>query len=181
MSGAPLQLQRYEAPCGVLLLGAWRGNLCLCDWLDEDGDDASSPSLKALLQMLQVHPVFAPSEVVRQTVQALDEYFAGGRQSFTELPLLQIGSGFQRRVWHLLRQIPYGATTSYGALAEALGAPSAMRAVAGAGGCNPVSVIVPCHRVIGKDHRLVGYGGGLDAKQFLLDLERRQFHLHFVR
>ena len=181
MSGAPLNLQRYEAPCGVLLLGSWRGNLCLCDWLKDEADEADSPVLKTLLRQLQAHPVSAPSDVTRQTARELDEYFAGERQSFAELPVLLIGSGFQRRVWHLLRQIPFGATTSYGAIAEAMGDRNAMRAVAGACGDNPVPVIVPCHRVIGKDRRLVGYGGGLDVKQYLLDLERRQFHLHFLR
>ena len=98
MSGAPLNLQRYEAPCGVLLLGSWRGNLCLCDWLKDEADEAESPVLKTLLRQLQAHPVSAPSDVTRQTARELDEYFAGERQSFAELPVLLIGSGFQRRV-----------------------------------------------------------------------------------
>jgi methylated-DNA-[protein]-cysteine S-methyltransferase len=100
----------------------------------------------------------------------LAEYFAGRRRAF-DLPLAMTGSPFQRRVWRALQDIPYGETTSYGEVARRIGVPSASRAVGVANGRNPVSVIVPCHRVIGKDGDLTGYGGGLERKQFLLGLE----------
>ena len=100
----------------------------------------------------------------------LDEYFAGARREFT-LPLHPRGSAFQQRVWAELREIPYGETTSYGELAAAIGAPGSARAVGLANGQNPISIIVPCHRVIGADGSLTGYGGGLPAKRFLLGLE----------
>jgi len=100
----------------------------------------------------------------------LTEYFAGDRRTF-ELPLALRGNAFEQRVWHLLCSIPYGETTSYGELAKRLGEPTAARAVGLANGRNPVAVIVPCHRVIGADGSLTGYGGGLDRKRFLLDLE----------
>lgn len=100
----------------------------------------------------------------------LDEYFAGTRTEF-DLPLHMLGSPFQLRVWAALCAIPCGETRSYGALAEALGAPGAARAVGLANGQNPVSIIVPCHRVIGADGSLTGYGGGLPAKQWLLSHE----------
>ena len=99
-------------------------------------------------------------------------YFAGQRTEF-ELPLATSGTEFQRRVWGALRDIPYGETISYGELARRIGSASASRAVGLANGKNPVSIIVPCHRVVGADGSLTGYGGGLDRKRFLLDLEQR--------
>lgn len=102
----------------------------------------------------------------------LAEYFAGRRRSF-DVPLRTPGTGFQMRVWAELLRIPYGATTSYGRLAIAIGSPSAVRAVARANGDNRIAIIVPCHRVIGSDGSLTGYGGGLWRKKKLLDLEAR--------
>jgi methylated-DNA-[protein]-cysteine S-methyltransferase len=106
------------------------------------------------------------AEVRRQ----LDEYFAGERQDF-DLELAPRGTDFQLRVWRALRQIPYGATRSYGELAAMLEQPNASRAVGRANATNPIPVIVPCHRVIGADGSLTGFGGGLDAKCALLELE----------
>jgi methylated-DNA-[protein]-cysteine S-methyltransferase len=100
----------------------------------------------------------------------LAEYFAGARQAF-DLPLAPHGSAFQQRVWAALRDIPYGETTSYGAIAARLGIPEGARAVGLANGQNPISIVVPCHRVIGADGSLTGYGGGLPAKQWLLSHE----------
>lgn len=105
-----------------------------------------------------------------EAVRQLDEYFAGERTEFT-LPLAQVGDAFQRRVWALLREIPYGQTRSYGDLARALGDVNLSQAVGAANGRNPISIVVPCHRVIGSDGSLVGYAGGLDRKRFLLALE----------
>jgi methylated-DNA-[protein]-cysteine S-methyltransferase len=107
-------------------------------------------------------------DVVRQ----LGEYFAGERTAF-DLPLRPVGNPFERSVWQLLTEIPYGETRSYGDLARRLGDLSLSRAVGAANGRNPLSIVVPCHRVIGADGTLVGYGGGLDRKRFLLDLEQR--------
>ena len=101
----------------------------------------------------------------------LDEYFAGDRTEF-DLPLRLEGSDFQRRVWAALAEIPYGRTVSYGELAARLGSPGASRAVGLANGRNPIAVIVPCHRVVAADGSLGGYGGGLERKRYLLDLER---------
>jgi methylated-DNA-[protein]-cysteine S-methyltransferase len=105
-------------------------------------------------------------EVRRQ----LGEYFAGERCAFA-LPLAPAGDAFQRRVWQLLTRIPYGQTRSYGDLAHQLGDPTLAQAVGAANGRNPISVIVPCHRVVGADGSLVGYAGGLERKRRLLDLE----------
>jgi methylated-DNA-[protein]-cysteine S-methyltransferase len=100
----------------------------------------------------------------------LAEYFAGRRTAF-DVPLAMAGSLFQRRVWNALQDIPHGETTSYGEQARRVGPPATARNVGSANGRNPVSVIVPCHRVIGADGSLTGYGGGLERKRFLLDLE----------
>lgn len=103
----------------------------------------------------------------------LAEYFAGDRVDF-DLPLGPHGTAFQRSVWDALREIPYGQTRTYGEQAVAVGTPTAVRAVGAANGRNPISIIVPCHRVIGADGKLVGYGGGLDAKKWLLGHEAQR-------
>jgi methylated-DNA-[protein]-cysteine S-methyltransferase len=97
----------------------------------------------------------------------LNEYFAGNRREF-DLPLNARGTAFQKRVWSALRDIPYGETASYGATATAIGTPTASRAVGLANGQNPISIVVPCHRVVGADGSLTGYGGGIEAKRWLL-------------
>jgi methylated-DNA-[protein]-cysteine S-methyltransferase len=110
--------------------------------------------------------------VLEDTARQLAAYFAGDLTSF-DLPLAMAGSGFQRTVWTGLCEIPYGQTVSYGDLARKIGQPSASRAVGLANGRNPIAIVVPCHRVIGADGSLTGYGGGLDRKRFLLALEQR--------
>jgi methylated-DNA-[protein]-cysteine S-methyltransferase len=109
--------------------------------------------------------------VLQLAAEQLRAYFAGDLRDF-DLPLSLSGTEFQRRVWTALRGIPYGETISYGELARRIGRPSASRAVGAANGCNPISIIVPCHRVIGADGTLTGYGGGLDRKRWLLGHEQ---------
>jgi methylated-DNA-[protein]-cysteine S-methyltransferase len=108
--------------------------------------------------------------LLARTATQLARYFAGDSSAF-ELPLDLHGTGFQRAVWAALREIPRGATVSYGAIAQRIGAPRAVRAVGAAVGRNPVSVIVPCHRVLGRDGALTGYAGGLERKRALLAIE----------
>lgn len=108
--------------------------------------------------------------VIDAAARQLDEYFRGKRKSF-DIPLLTVGTDFQKKVWRLLASIPYGSTASYSELSNLLGCPGAVRAVANANGANAISIFIPCHRVIGSDGSLTGYAGGLDAKRFLLDLE----------
>jgi methylated-DNA-[protein]-cysteine S-methyltransferase len=103
----------------------------------------------------------------------LDAYFAGSSADASVLPLDMRGAGFERGVWEELRRIPPGTTTSYGEIARRLGSPGASRAVGAANGANPIAIVVPCHRVIGKSGSLTGYGGGLDRKTWLLEHERR--------
>ncbi|MET4002222.1 methylated-DNA-[protein]-cysteine S-methyltransferase [Arthrobacter sp. UYCu511] len=110
------------------------------------------------------------SPVLCAATEQLGEYFAGSLREFT-IPLAPVGSPFQQRVWDALSQIPYGELRTYGALASMLGDPSMAQAVGSANGRNPLSIIVPCHRVVGADGSLVGYAGGLKRKEFLLELE----------
>ncbi|MGW6196324.1 methylated-DNA--[protein]-cysteine S-methyltransferase [Kribbella sp. NPDC055110] len=115
--------------------------------------------------------VEASDPLIAVVVSQLEEYFGGSRVSF-ELPTRLEGEEFQRRVWSVLEEIPYGETTTYGEIAARLGEPAhAAQAVGKAVGQNPLSIVVPCHRVIGKNGSLTGYAGGLKRKQFLLDLE----------
>jgi methylated-DNA-[protein]-cysteine S-methyltransferase len=121
------------------------------------------------------HPAPRPgwrsaSEPFAAAREQLAEYFAGERHEFA-LPIELDGTPFQQRVWEALRTIPYGETRSYGQIAHQIGRPDRARAVGTANGSNPVSIVVPCHRVIGADGSLTGYGGGLDRKRYLLDLE----------
>lgn len=118
--------------------------------------------------LLPLHPL------LQQAMQELNEYFNGCRQVFT-LPLAPQGTPFQHTVWHALQKIPYGTTCSYGQIAAAIGNPKASRAVGMANNRNPLPILIPCHRVIGADGRLVGYGGGLDIKRKLLALENSIF------
>ena len=107
-----------------------------------------------------------------EAARQLDDYFAGKRHSF-DLPLAPTGTPFQREVLEALQEIPYGETRSYADLAKAVGRPKATRAVGAANGRNPLPIVIPCHRAIGSDGSLTGFGGGLDTKRFLLDLEQR--------
>ena len=111
--------------------------------------------------------------VTSDTLRQLREYFAGRRSEF-DLPLDPAGTEFQRTVWRLLREIPYGETISYGELARRVGNPQASRAVGAANGRNPIPIVIPCHRVIGSNGKLTGFGGGLPTKEALLGLEARQ-------
>lgn len=146
----------YASPVGLLVLSACDAGLTLSDWASRRSapeDEKESPLL-----------LKARAE--------LREYFALARTSFS-IPLAPTGTPFQRAVWRALEQIPYGHTTTYKAIAKSLGCPQKVRAVAHAIGQNPLSLFVPCHRVVGSDGKLHGYAGGLEAKRFLLDMEAR--------
>ncbi|MGH2600543.1 MAG: methylated-DNA--[protein]-cysteine S-methyltransferase [Dehalococcoidia bacterium] len=148
-----------DSPIGELLLGADAGALCRLNF------GRGRPPRAG-------HDPVRDDPVLRETARQLERYFAGRLIRFT-VPLTLRGSDFERRVWEALRQIPYGETRSYGDIAKAVGDPSAARAVGIANNHNPVALIVPCHRVIGADGKLVGYGGGLPRKRHLLSLEAR--------
>jgi methylated-DNA-[protein]-cysteine S-methyltransferase len=148
------------SPVGRLTLAATARGLAAVLW---EGDDPRRVPLGAATAVPD-HPV------LREAARQLENYFAGARRTF-DLPLDLHGTAFQRRVWAALLEIPYGETRSYGAIARALGDPNLMRAVGAANGRNPVSIVAPCHRVIGAAGQLTGFAGGLAAKRYLLALE----------
>lgn len=115
-------------------------------------------------------------DALRDVAAQLDEYFAGERTAF-DLAIAPVGTDFQMRCWEALRAIPYGQTVSYGEEARRIGKPEAVRAVGSANGANPISIIIPCHRVIGADGKLVGFGGGVDTKRALLEHEATRIGL----
>lgn len=159
--------RKYESPCGTLMLGAFGDRLCLCDWQVERHRGHVD---RRLLRTLDAEFVEGASPVIDSAVAQLDDYFAGRRQEF-DIPLLFVGTDFQKKVWNTLLAIPFGKTISYGEMARQIGMPKAVRAVANANGANSISIFAPCHRVIGSDRTLTGYGGGLAAKKYLLELE----------
>lgn len=110
--------------------------------------------------------------IFQKTAIALTRYFSGEKEDFSNIPLEPEGTSFQSEVWQALRKIGYGQLSSYSELANTIGKPKAVRAIGGAVGSNPISIIIPCHRILGKDKTLTGFGGGLDAKRFLLQLEK---------
>lgn len=163
----PIVTRSFRTPCGELLLGAFNGKLCLCDWRYRRMRTTIDARIRRGLQA-EVEEGDAP--VIYGAIKQLEAYFAGERHTF-DLPLRFVGTDFQQRVWKALQEIPYGATITYAELASMVGEPSAVRAVASANGANALSIIVPCHRVIGSDGSLTGYAGGLGAKRKLLQLE----------
>ena len=156
-----------ETPCGVLLLGSFQGHLCLCDWSPRN---ARSSIDKRLQSSFKADYVERDNWILKKTRAQLLDYFAGKCKRFT-VPLRFAGTDFQKQVWAALQLIPYGTTISYLELARRIGKPKAVRAVAAANGANSLSIIVPCHRVIGSNGQLVGYGGGIETKKKLLQLE----------
>lgn len=166
--------RRFSFPCGDLVLGAAGDRLCLCDWAEGRNRDAIRRRLErelgAFSDGMGTDADSAEESVINAAAEQLNEYFGGLRKSF-DIPLLTVGTDFQKKVWRLLTSIPYGSTISYAGLSEMLGCPGTVRAVANANGANAISIFIPCHRVIGSDGSLTGYAGGLDAKRFLLDLE----------
>ena len=117
---------------------------------------------------------YKETEVIKETYRQLSEYFAGKRDSF-DIPIKTQGTDFQEKVWNALKQIPYGETRSHKDIAIAIGKPKAMRAVGMANNRNPIMIVIPCHRVIGANGQLIGYGGGLDVKEKLLTLEKAKY------
>ena len=149
-----------SSPVGKLQLVAGVDGLRAVLW---EGEDGSRIKLGAWVEDVD-HPV------LREAEKQLNEYFVGARRVF-DIPLDLAGTDLQKRVWMQLLQIPYGVTQTYSQLAAQIGAPAAVRAVGAANGRNPVSIIIPCHRLVGSNGSLTGFAGGLDNKKWLLELE----------
>lgn len=163
-----INIASIKTPLGEMLAAANDNGICLLEYLDH----RKSPEL----QVNRIRKIFCSDLVtdtnpyIEQLKKQLGEYFDGKRTEFT-LPLIIKGTLFQEKAWRALSQIPYGITISYKHQAEMIGNPRAIRAVANANASNRISVIIPCHRVIGLDGTLTGYGGGLRRKKYLLNLE----------
>ena len=160
---------RIPTPLGPMVAAATDERLLLLEFADRRMLPTQFQRLQRALECVFVPGDCPPFEVTRTQ---LDEYFAGGRAEF-DIPVQTPGTDFQRRVWDALRTIPAGETRSYADIARLIGRPTAVRAVARANGDNRLAILVPCHRVVGSDGSLTGYGGGLWRKRWLLDLERR--------
>lgn len=168
MTESTMEFAYYSSPIGRLILANAGESLCGL-WFEDTMADIYRKALdQSSVSIIDGH---SKQGVLKQTSHQLDSYFAGTLKQF-DLPLADQGTEFQRRVWAALRQIPYAQTWSYQQLAQMLGDIKAVRAVGTANGRNPISIITPCHRVIGKDGRLTGYAGGLEKKEFLLNLEK---------
>jgi AraC family transcriptional regulator of adaptative response/methylated-DNA-[protein]-cysteine methyltransferase len=163
-----LLTERVESPIGPLLLGATDQGVCLLEFNNRQTLEAQ---LAGLRKRFGCEAVPGRHDHLEQLKDELTRYFAGTLTRF-QVPLCYPGTAFQEAVWKELLKIPYGETRSYEDLARAVGSPGAQRAVGRANGTNRIAIVIPCHRVVNKDGRLGGYGGGLWRKQFLLDLER---------
>ena len=162
-----LKIQYFKSPYGELILGSYKNQLCLADWRYRKMRAAIDKRIKSVL-----NAEFSEenSDVIEKAKTQLTEYFKGKREFF-DIPLLLVGTDFQKKVWNALVQIPFGKTETYLGLSKKLGNEKAIRAVASANGANAISIIVPCHRIIGSDGSLVGYAGSLPTKRKLLKLE----------
>lgn len=157
-----------DSPVGPLTLFVSGVGVRAVLWPDDEAGRV--PHLDSSVESDDVPPEF--QAVVDDVSTQLDEYFSGTRTEF-DLPLDPVGTDFQRQAWQALREIPFGETVSYGEQAERMGDKNKARAVGAANGRNPISIIVPCHRVVGSNGSLTGFAGGVGTKQFLLDHERR--------
>ncbi len=164
-----IKITCYTSPAGEMIVGSCGDEICLCDWAAGCRRDTNDRRIRRDLKATCEE---GTSPAIVRAIAQLDEYFAGRRRTF-DLKIRITGTPFQRSVWSELLKIPYGTTISYAELARRIGNPKAVRAVASANAANPISILVPCHRVIGSNHHLTGYAGGLDAKKFLLTLESR--------
>ena len=164
-------LRRITTPLGPMIAGATDDGICLLEFADRR---MLRTELKALQRHFRASVLFGNNAHVDSLERQLREYFDGERKRF-DLTLVTPGTGFQQLVWRKLQDIPYGETKSYKRQAEAIGKPEAVRAVANANGCNRIAIVIPCHRVIGEDGKLHGYGGGVWRKKWLLEMERKSF------
>ena len=163
-----IQTRTFPSPLGKIIVCATEQGLCLLEFVGSKRIEREQQDLQRLLQR---EMVVGDNIHLQQTVAELNEYFSGCRTQFS-VALHTPATPFQAAVWQALQTIPYGKTVSYQEQAERIGKPTAVRAVANANGANRVSIIIPCHRVIGADGSLTGYGGGLQRKQWLLVHER---------
>jgi AraC family transcriptional regulator of adaptative response/methylated-DNA-[protein]-cysteine methyltransferase len=163
-----VNITRIETPLGTMLAGADENGICLLEFTDRK---MLAEGLKKLSKHLNANLLPGENKWFEILKQQLGEYFEGKRKTFS-IPISSPGTDFQQSVWKVLQTIPYGSTYSYKQQAVALMKPESVRAVANANGLNRIAIIIPCHRVIGEDGNLAGYGGGVWRKKWLLDFEK---------
>jgi AraC family transcriptional regulator of adaptative response/methylated-DNA-[protein]-cysteine methyltransferase len=163
-----IDLKRLETPLGTMYAAAVEDGICMLEFTDRKMLETEFKDLAKALNATIVQGDNPHFEILEKE---LAEYFAGKRKEFS-VPLSPVGTQFQKEVWQVLRQIPYGETWSYRKQSDILGDPKKVRAVANANGMNKISILIPCHRVIGSNGTLTGYGGGIWRKQKLLELEQ---------
>lgn len=168
-----IHIQYYNSPCGEIVLASMGNELCLCDWNEMP---CAERNKHRLVKYMNAEFKVETSDVLEQTKKQLDEYFAGTRKTF-DIPLHPVGTEFQQQVWNALLEIPYGETRSYKDIALSIANPKGIRAVAQAIGANGISILIPCHRVIGSNHSLTGFAGGIEAKRILLEIEREMSNI----
>jgi methylated-DNA-[protein]-cysteine S-methyltransferase len=162
----------YKSPYGELMLASFNNKLCMCDWryrkMRATIDNRIEKRINAKL-------VAGSDAIIDLAITQLEEYFERKRKDF-DVPLLLVGTDFQRKVWHGLIKTPFGQTLSYMELSETIANRNSVRAVANANGANAISIFIPCHRIIGSNGALVGYAGGLQAKLQLIEMEKDLFN-----
>lgn len=163
-----LAVNRVDSPLGPLLIAADDEAIRLIEFASEE---RSERQLARVSEQIGQAAIERDSPLLARLVEELDAYFAGSLTQFT-VPWRTCGTAFQQRVWRELAKVPCGQTRSYAAMARAIGQPKAVRAVGTANGANPISIVLPCHRIVRSGGALGGYGGGLDRKRWLLDHER---------
>ena len=164
-----VNIQYYNSPCGELILASVGNELCLCDWNEKP---CAERNKLRLIRYLNAEFTIESSPVLEKTKTELDEYFAGKRKAF-DILLHPVGTDFQQQVWKALLEIPYSKTRTYKEIALRVNNLKGVRAVAQAIGANGISILIPCHRVIGTNHSLTGFAGGIEAKKILLNIESK--------
>ncbi len=163
-----IHISYHKTIVGELIIGAFEGKICVLDFRYRKMRNAVDKRVK---RGLQADFVEQEDAIIKETKLQIDAYLQGKRKSF-DIPFRMVGSAFQQEVWTALMNIPYGQTASYLDLAKSINKPKAVRAVANANGANAIALLIPCHRIIASNGELGGYGGGLSAKQKLLEIER---------
>ncbi len=168
-----IYIQYYKTKIGELILGSFNNKICLLDFRYRRMRSTVDNRLK---KELNAEYLEQDNSILKETRKQIDEYLIGERVEF-EIPILMVGSDFQKQVWNALINVKYGEIASYLDLAKSIGNEKAVRAVASANGANSIGLIIPCHRIIGSNGELVGYGGGLPIKKRLLNLEKKNSKL----
>jgi methylated-DNA-[protein]-cysteine S-methyltransferase len=163
-----INIQYHNTQIGEVILGSFRGKLCLLDFVKGKTRGTVEDRIRRVLNAKLVEK---DDGILRETRRQFSGYLEGQRKRF-DIPVLMVGTDFQKDVWNAVMKVPYGATSTYSQIARDIGKERAVRAVGNAMAANPIVIIIPCHRIIGSGGELVGYGGGLLVKRRLLDLER---------